>query len=90
MKNSLKILSILSFAFMLNLGLLFNFGSSSSILNESLQAQTLGGGSEPQCDGGSCSFTTYFNGEPTEGCSACCPQGKSPTCSTHGCFCTID
>lgn len=76
----------MAIAFILNVGLTINFKSFSP--NESLQAQTLGG--EQQCDGGSCTFTTYYNGEPTEGCNACCPSGKSPSCSSHGCVCLID
>lgn len=40
------------------------------------------------CDGGSCKV---YRRDGTIRCDACCPQGKSPSCSgTTGCSCTLD
>ncbi|GEM_PF-4226700 len=60
--------------------------------NSSIQAQGLGGpdGGTENCAGGSCTFTHWVLGKPTSGCSACCPTGKSPSCTAHGCECIVD
>lgn len=49
-------------------------------------SQELGG--EQSCDGGSCTYTEYVFGEARSVCSACCPSGKSPSCTSFGCSCT--
>lgn len=43
---------------------------------------------EPDCPGGSCSYTTFgIDGKPRDKCDACCPIGKSPKCDSWGCIC---
>jgi hypothetical protein len=39
-------------------------------------------GSIKDCPGGSCSYSDAFLN-----CTACCPQGKNPKCSSWGCTC---
>ncbi|MEX2410986.1 MAG: hypothetical protein WD607_06360 [Candidatus Paceibacterota bacterium] len=39
------------------------------------------------CPGGSCTYTTYFAGEISGKCTACCPVGKDPECDEFGCDC---
>ncbi|MBA4411217.1 MAG: hypothetical protein Q8S54_05085 [Bacteroidota bacterium] len=39
------------------------------------------------CPGGSCTYSTYFNGKETSKCTACCPVGGTPQCDTFGCTC---
>ena len=41
-----------------------------------------------ECNGGSCTYTTYFNGQTHISCSSCCPAGKTPNCTAFGCTCT--
>jgi hypothetical protein len=40
------------------------------------------------CPGGSCQYTTYFNGQKMDGCSACCNSTQHPHCDALGCTCT--
>lgn len=50
-------------------------------------SQGLGG---PEgCEGGSCTYVRYVGGYPVESCDACCPEGKTPWCSSFGCDCNV-
>lgn len=42
-----------------------------------------------ECDGGYCEFIDYFGGEPRTKCTACCPAGKNPSCTSSGCTCNL-
>ncbi len=39
------------------------------------------------CPGGSCTGYQTINGITSKVCDACCPEGKSPTCTTFSCTC---
>ena len=52
-----------------------------SLADISVMAQA--DGESGDCPGGSCTFT-FANGDK---CTACCPEGKDPRCTVHGCEC---
>lgn len=41
------------------------------------------GGNAKDCPGGSCSYTDSWGNK----CTACCPDGKDPRCTSSGCEC---
>ena len=61
--------------------------SDLALSNLEILAQSESGGdcNVQNCPGGCCDFTSGSTGDR---CSACCPEGKNPTCNSSGCNCS--
>jgi hypothetical protein len=92
MKYNSKIIYFISIVFIFTIVVLLNINLSSSLLNNSdvpldritIMTKALAeNDAVVSCPGGSCDYTDAFGAT----CNACCPKGKSPSCSSSGCGC---
>jgi len=89
-----NIVGVMVFACALVLNIQTSFDGETSVFGIAVAQETDGSGGEgtrsgsgsdgvDKCPGGSCTWSDSFGNN----CSACCPTGKTPECTTFGCTC---
>ena len=91
-RDFLKLLIFALFTCAIVVGINVKLNSSNVILSDlalsniEILAQSEGGSkcNTGDCPGGCCNYNNVWGDE----CNACCPDGKSPSCSKTGCSCS--